>query len=189
LLLQRAFHAARDRRFDEAGADFRAAVDLARTQDSRMLELRALTSWAMLPSQSQQVVGAADVRGERRRRRTPATASTRRSLSCRNHERPRLKQVNTGIPSNQNGIPEVIGMWFRLRDFVPLTSGAGYGCCHRRRVHFGLALLPILFLVLVGCRASAAKVPVNTTVGELVVTVLVLCDSVSFTYGSPLGWS
>jgi hypothetical protein len=63
-------------------------------------------------------------------------------------------------------------MWFRLRDFVPLTSGAGYGCCHRRRVHFGLALLPILFLVLVGCRASAAKVPVNTTVGELVVTVL-----------------
>ena len=62
-------------------------------------------------------------------------------------------------------------MWFRPQPFRPSHVGSGYGCW-RRRVHFRLASLPILFLVMVGCEASAAKVPAEPTPGELVVTVL-----------------
>jgi hypothetical protein len=62
-------------------------------------------------------------------------------------------------------------MWFRPQPFRHSGVRGRYGCCDRR-VHFGLAALPILFLVVVGCRASVAQVPVETTVGELVVTVL-----------------
>jgi hypothetical protein len=63
-------------------------------------------------------------------------------------------------------------MWFSPQPFRPSDVRGGYGCCHRRRVHFGLASVPILFLVMVGCGASVAKGPVETTVGDLVVTVL-----------------
>ena len=61
-------------------------------------------------------------------------------------------------------------MRFDPQPFRPSRVRSGYGCC-RRRVHFGLASLPILFLVMVGC-ASVAKVRAEPTPGELVVTVL-----------------
>jgi hypothetical protein len=61
-------------------------------------------------------------------------------------------------------------MWFRPQPFHPSHVRSVHGCC-RRRVHFGLAPLAILFLVMGGC-ASAAKVVAEPTPGELVVTVL-----------------
>ena len=65
----------------------------------------------------------------------------------------------------------MIGMWFRPQPFRPSHVRSGYGRC-RRRVHFRLASLPILFLVMVGCDASVATVTAEPTPGELVVTVL-----------------
>lgn len=61
-------------------------------------------------------------------------------------------------------------MWFRPQPFRPSGAG-GCGRCYRR-IHFGLASLPILFFVMVGCGPAESKVPVETTAGELVVTVL-----------------
>jgi hypothetical protein len=63
-------------------------------------------------------------------------------------------------------------MWFRPHRFRPTDVGGGYGWCLGRRVHFGLASVPILFLAMVGCGASVAEVPVATAAGELVVSVL-----------------
>ena len=61
-------------------------------------------------------------------------------------------------------------MWFRPQPFHPSHVRRVHEC-RRRRIHFALASLVILFLVMGGC-ASAAQVPAEPTPGELVVTVL-----------------